>query len=313
MTRREPFLLAIALIAGLSAAATPAAAFGVTARATASAGVSEAPPPGSVANDGDFVSSADPVGPPASASAAIGIDYTTVPEGLPIVISGSADASADARDLRVRTAIEMLDYDGSLVGEGLFANAFTSRREDVTFDWSTAPELLYLRPVYAVDGTVSVSGGASATVRFSYSWSGSGVFGEATLLRGDAPADGTLLDFTGVLAPAFPVLPGSMVQTQEILAAESRVTFGDLASGDHAAEVAFESTIRFRGYEVFEDEALTRRYAGPISIRTADGRSITVVPEPGTAVFMGVGLLALSAGRAPRSAPALLGDGRRRA
>lgn len=64
--------------------------------------------------------------------------------------------------------------------------------------------------------------------------------------------------------------------------------------------VDFDSTVTFLGFELFEDAALPARYTGAISVQTADGRSVPIVPEPGTALLFGAGLAALRGARRPR-------------
>jgi hypothetical protein len=290
-------LLVSCLALLLAALPRDAAALTLTANTSINAGMTYIPE-GSTTDSGQTFTETVVDGTPPEAFAAIAIDFTTGTDGFLTQIGGTGHALASVAALRVATSMDIDAYDPAITGEGVFAFASARYFDTYTLE-AGAPGTLYLQPLFALDGSVASSGAPASTLTFTLRYfSFSALVGaEVVLRRVRAPTDGSFIAVNELVAgPLIPGADGALAEVDLRLLASTDLPLGTpLAAGSHDGFVDFDGTATFFGFALFEDAGGTVPYTGPASITGQDGRPVTVIPEPGSAALLGLGLSVLVA------------------
>ena len=306
--RSTPF--AILLLFQLSpVAATDADAFRIIATSSGASGIAGAPCC-DTGFDGGFDLSTSPFtgSPPVpNVMHAQGDRQYFIPEvGVPpaewtgVYLAGEARASMF--DIGAKAAVELGQWDASLTGGSI--EAFASARLDQVFT-ADSLEDLWARPVFHIDGQMRFVEGFVSSLSFVMRPAGGP---DIDLLRIDTGTpDTTLLLDEQLVGPAIPLSAGGDLFLALLLSTQVTANVNDIPSGDHAAEVDAFNTITLLGFETFSDAELTM--PANVQFTSDSGETFSSVPEPSTALLLGLGLAGLA--RAGRRAARRVGaDGR---
>lgn len=276
---------------------TDAFAFRIIASASGSAGIAQ---PGCCWDyDGGYESSTAPLTAAlttnvveAGASRLVTLTRTDL-SGAKTQIAFGSEAHASMLDFGTRATVDVTNWDENYTGGTI--GAYSSAVVEQSFG-TVSPVDLYVRPVFEVEGSISHSQGFTSSLTFNM----------VAVLPGDtAQSDNILLDIdidTGLpgtqlidqvlTGPEMFVAAGQRLWASLRLSTEVQGSVNGIAEGDHFAQADASHTIRLLGFETFSDAA----YSIPVDVEfTSDsGEVFSTVPEPGTALMLGLGLAGLA-------------------
>jgi len=286
-------IAALASLAVLLLSTSDALAFRIIATSSGAAGIAQAPCCATGFDGGfdlattAFESTMD--GPVINIVTADGSRDFFIPHVAPgefahLDFSGAAHASF--LDIGSRVTVDVTNWDSNFTGGSL--EAFASARLEQVFTPLTSEDL-YMRPVFSIDGSVSHAAGLTTTLRFIMNTAATG---DVTLFLRDGGIAGTTEVISEMLiGPDLAVLGGGSVFMSLNLSTQVSGVPNDIPAGDHFGEADAFNTLTLVGFQTFSDPG----YSVPINVdyMSDSGEVISTVPEPGTALLMGLGLAAL--------------------